>query len=196
VAIFPAQFAVTFGSICSGPLDLVHRTLFGSTFGSVGTGLWVSKAGLLRMPYLSTESAGPAPFSYFPPFRAKPFLLGCIQGFHLLNYLMLIMCLLDLVVLDDVGLVEEYGDGHHACNARRVCALVVKSIRKFFQKQSISISWESLHEIDYEHGLIEIHFWNFLTRRLTGLLERICFPLRMLSSCFLSVLTRGSRRMY
>jgi len=34
VAIFFAKFA---GSICRGPLDLVHRTLFGSTFGSVGT---------------------------------------------------------------------------------------------------------------------------------------------------------------
>ena len=37
MAIFSAKFAVTFGSICSGPLDLVHRTLFGSTFGSVAT---------------------------------------------------------------------------------------------------------------------------------------------------------------
>jgi len=42
------------------------------------------------------------------------------------------MCLLDLVILDDVGLVEEYGTGHHVCNARRVCALVGKSVRKIF----------------------------------------------------------------
>ena len=62
VAIFPAKFALTFSSICSGPLDLIHRTLCGSTSGSVETGLWVRKAGLQRMPYLSTESEGPAPF--------------------------------------------------------------------------------------------------------------------------------------
>ena len=110
------------------------------------------------MPYSSTESAVPASFYYFPPFGAKPLLLGFIRGLHLLSFFGDddAMCL-----LDDVGLVEEYGVGHHVCNAQRVCALVVMIIREIFQQQSISISWESLPEIDHEHGLIKDHFLGF-----------------------------------
>ena len=43
------------------------------------------------------------------------------------------MCLLDRVVFDDVGLVEEYGAGHRVCNAQRVCAFVVQSVSKSFR---------------------------------------------------------------
>ena len=84
VAILSAICAVTFGSICSRPLDLVHRALCGITFGSVGTGLRVSNAGFLRMPYFSTENAVPTLFCYVTSLGAKPFLLSCIQGFQLI----------------------------------------------------------------------------------------------------------------
>jgi hypothetical protein len=109
VAIFPAILAVTFGSICSGPLDLVHNMLFGSTFRSVGAGLWVSKAGLQRMPYLSIESAGPAPFVNFPPSVPSHFCWAAFRVFIFFNSLVLMMLCasFDLVVLDDVGLVVE-----------------------------------------------------------------------------------------
>jgi hypothetical protein len=172
--------ASSLGIICSGPLDLVYRALFEITFGSVGTGLCVSKAGFLRMRYISTESAVPAPFCYFPPLGAKPIFGGLHSEFSFLYFFGAkdTVCPLDIVVLDDVGLVEEYGAGHHVCNAHRVCDIVVMFAREIFQQQSISISWESLHGVDDERGLVKVHGIGF-PQRFTQLDERRCIRHRM-----------------
>ena len=96
---FPAECAVTFGNICRGPLDLVDRALFESTLGSVGTGLRVSKADILRMPYYPQKVQSQPLFVIFPPFAPSHFCWVAFRAFNFFISLVLMILCASLIML-------------------------------------------------------------------------------------------------